>query len=322
MDISRFFKRAWSMIKSDVVRAIKDFFTTGKLYKAINCTAITLLPKVMIELRFPRRFQDWVLTCVKIVSYSIVVNREPSVPFPAAKGLRQGDPISYFLFAIVMKYLSRSLKGFQKDKEYKYHHRCSKLGITHLSFADDLLLFARGDIPYVTQLQQCLNQFYRASRLQANQTKSFIYYGGVTQVVKDEMQQIFGYSRGELPVKYLGVPLSTKKMSFAQWQPLIEKTVARISSWTAKKLSYAGKIQLVQSVMFGIQAYWSQLFLIPSKFIKIIEAYCRSYVWSGYNVITRRSLVTWEKMCTPMSAGGLNLINLKLWNMAAAAKNH
>ncbi|XP_019245984.1 PREDICTED: uncharacterized protein LOC109225688 [Nicotiana attenuata] len=111
-------------------------------------------------------------------------------------------------------------------------------------------------------------------------------------------------------------------MSIAQWQPLIEKMVARISSWTAKKLSYAGRIQLVQSVLFGIQAYWSQLFLIPSKVLKTIEAYCRSYIWSRVNTITRRSLVAWEKMCTPKSVGGLNLINLKLWNKAVAAKNY
>ncbi|XP_070044967.1 uncharacterized protein [Nicotiana tomentosiformis] len=96
-----------------------------------------------------------------------------------------------------------------------------------------------------------------------------------------------------LPAKYLGVPLSTKKMSLAQWKPLIEK-----------------------------MAYWSQLFLIPSKVLKTIEAYCRSYVWSGGNVITRRSLVAWKKMCTPKSAGGLDLINFKLWNKAAIAKNH
>ncbi|XP_019248656.1 PREDICTED: uncharacterized protein LOC109227921 [Nicotiana attenuata] len=174
----------------------------------------------------------------------------------------------------------------------------------------------------ITHLQQCLNHFYGASGLRANQEKSSIFFRGVTHLASEEIVQKFGYSRGELPVKYLGVLLSTKKMSIAQWQPLIEKMVARISSWTAKKLSYAGRIQLVQSVLFGIQAYWSQLFLIPSKVLKTIETYFRSYVWLGENVITRRSLVAWDKICTPKSAGGLNLINLKVWNRAATAKNY
>ncbi|KAH0685373.1 hypothetical protein KY290_016648 [Solanum tuberosum] len=50
----------------------------------------------------------------------------------------------------------------------------------------------------------------------------------------------------------------------------------RIISWTAKKLSYAGRVQLLRSVLFGIQAYWAQLFSLPTKVIKTIEAYCRS----------------------------------------------
>ncbi|XP_019225635.1 PREDICTED: uncharacterized protein LOC109207206 [Nicotiana attenuata] len=52
----------------------------------------------------------------------------------------------------------------------------------------------------------------------------------------------------------------------------------------------------------------------------MIEAICRSYIWSGGNTITKKAYVSWERMCTPKSAGGLNLINLLLWNKAAIAK--
>ncbi|XP_060180731.1 uncharacterized protein LOC132610456 [Lycium barbarum] len=97
--------------------------------------------------------------------------------------------------------------------------------------------------------------------------------------------------------------------------------VGRISTWTARKLSYAGRVQLVQSVLFGIQAYWAQIFVLPTKVMKIIEAHCRSYVWSGVNTITKRALVAWDKVCTPKYAGGINLTNLKIWNRAAIAKN-
>ncbi|KAH0706018.1 hypothetical protein KY289_011094 [Solanum tuberosum] len=75
-------------------------------------------------------------------------------------------------------------------------------------------------------------------------------------------------------------------------------------------------MQLVQSVLFGIQAYWAQLFIIPSKVIKLIDAHCRSYGWSG-----TKALVAWERVCSPKSVGGLNLINLHSWNKAAIAKH-
>ncbi|OIT30703.1 hypothetical protein A4A49_63408, partial [Nicotiana attenuata] len=81
--------------------------------------------------------------------------------------------------------------------------------------------------------------FSAASGLKANLAKSSIYYGGVSLEVQTEIQHKLGYSQGSLPFKYLGIPLDTNKISVMQWQPLIEKIVARISSWTAKKLSYA-----------------------------------------------------------------------------------
>ncbi|XP_019239539.1 PREDICTED: uncharacterized protein LOC109219536 [Nicotiana attenuata] len=96
--------------------------------------------------------------------------------------------------------------------------------------------------------------------------------------------------------------------------------VAKITSWTAKKLSYAGRAQLIQTVLFGIQAYWAQLFVIPSKVINTIEAYCRSYLWLGTNTITRKALIAWEKVCTPKSMGGLGLMNMRVWNKAAISK--
>ena len=107
----------------------------------------------------------------------------------------------------------------------------------------------------------------------------------------------------ELPFKYLGVPLSTKKMTVMQWYPLIEKIMARITSWTARKLSYAGRAQLVQTVLFGVQAYWAQLFLIPAKVIKVIDSMCRSYLWSGAGKITRKAFIAWEKVCRPKNVG-------------------
>ncbi|XP_075076819.1 uncharacterized protein LOC142163432 [Nicotiana tabacum] len=109
-------------------------------------------------------------------------------------------------------------------------------------------------------------------------------------------------------------------MKETQWQPLIDKIVARISSWTARKLPYARRIQLIRAVLFGIQSYWSQMFLIPAKVIKTIEAYCRSFMWLGTNVITKRALISWEKVCKPKSVGGLNILNLKQWNRAAILK--
>ncbi|XP_069151992.1 secreted RxLR effector protein 78-like [Solanum lycopersicum] len=119
------------------------------LQKAYDSVEWDYLEKVMCGLGFPEIFVKWIMKCVTTVNYSIVVNGQTSKSFDAAKGLRQGDPISPFLFAIAMEYLN------------------------------DLLLFARGDLDSVKAMQLCFSQFSQASGLQANLSKSSIYCGGV-----------------------------------------------------------------------------------------------------------------------------------------------
>nr|XP_016461795.1 PREDICTED: uncharacterized protein LOC107785083 [Nicotiana tabacum] len=121
-----------------------------KAYDSVECV---YLEKLMEYLGFPTKFLQWVKTCMSTVSYSIMINEELTKPFNATKWLRQSDPMSPFLFAITMEYLSMMIKQI---KEYKYHPRCSKLYITHLNFTDDLLMFTRGDTGSVQALHHCL----------------------------------------------------------------------------------------------------------------------------------------------------------------------
>lgn len=174
---------------------------------------------------------------------------------------------------------------------------------------------------FVYYLHWCFIQFSSATGLRANLGKNSLYCGGVIHEEKDNLLRLLGYTYGELPFNYLGIPLSTKKLTTTQWQPLVQKIVNRISSWTARKLSYAGCRQLVKSVTFGIQVYWSQIFMIPAKVLDIIDVYCRNYIWSGVNTISKKALVAWEKVCSSKSAGGLNLMNLRIWVRAAVVKN-
>nr|XP_018633849.1 uncharacterized protein LOC108948891 [Nicotiana tomentosiformis] len=94
------------------------------------------------------------MECVQTFNYTVLINGEPSEPFNATRGLRQGDPISPFMFAIAMEYLSRKLNELKDNKTFQFHPRCAKLGITHLSFADDLLLFVKGNLSSITALHK------------------------------------------------------------------------------------------------------------------------------------------------------------------------
>lgn len=114
--------------------------------------------------------------------------------------------------------------------------------------------------------------------------------------------------------------MSSKKLTISQCLPLVEKITERIRCWSAKCLSYDGRIKLIKSVIFGMQTYWAQIFVLPKRMLKMIEALCRTYLWTSSVVRSRKALVSWEKLCLPKAAGGQNIINLSLWNTAASVK--
>lgn len=85
-------------------------------------------------------------------------------------------------------------------------------------------------------------------------SKSSVYFGGFPQPIRDRIVSKLEFVYVELPFKYLGIPLSTKKLSLIQWKPLIDRIITRVTSGTTKKLSYVVRAQLVQTVLFGMQS--------------------------------------------------------------------
>lgn len=290
------------------------------LKKAYDSIEWCFVKKVLEELCFPKLFVEWVMECIQTVSYSILINGVPTKPVPAQKGLRQGDPMSPFIFAIGMEYLSRCLGELKDNPCFNYHPKCEKLHITHLMFADDLLLLARADASSIQLIHQAFQKFSKASGLEANLQKSTAYFGGVPHGDIQELQQLLPIPQGIMPFTYLGVPLSHKKLTINQCKPLVEKVTNKIKSWTARFLSYAGRVQMVTSVLFGVQTYWAQIFVLPKKIIKEIETKCRIFLWTGQDSPSKKALISWDKVCLPKKAGGLNIVDVGVWNKAATLK--
>lgn len=119
----------------------------------------------------------------------------------------------------------------KKTDSFKFHPKCAKLQVVQLGFANDLLPFFRGDLKSVKAVFECFQKLSLASGLVSNLSRSSIYFEGVSQAL---------YS--ELRIRYLGVLLSTKRLSSIQCQPLLKKMLQRVNSWTTKVLSYAGRV--------------------------------------------------------------------------------
>lgn len=130
---------------------------------------------------------------------------------------------------------------------------CKKLKLTHLIFADDLMV---GNINSVSRVMEALTHFNDVTDLQANMDKSNLFLAGVDDQTKDQLVRKIGFVLGTLPIRYLGLPLSTfKRWNKMKCQQLIDKITSKISSAYSKQLSYTGRLQIINVVLFSIHSF-------------------------------------------------------------------
>ncbi|KAH1089507.1 hypothetical protein J1N35_016764 [Gossypium stocksii] len=143
--------------------------------------------------------------------------------------------------------------------------------------------------------------------LQVNFSISELYSGRVGSIELLSIMEITGLKIGSLPVRYLGIPLVTRSLKNGNCDSLVEKITKSIQSWASRCLSYAGRLQLTQFVLFSMQNFWCRIFLLPSKVVKKVNKLCSSFLWKGRELSAKGVKVGWDKVCYPEAEGGLGL---------------
>lgn len=284
------------------------------LRKAFDTIDWDFLEEMLGALKFPRRFVKWIMLCVRTPSYSLSINGGIHGFFPGKQGLRQGDPLSPFLFILSLEYLSRLLKS-NTGEDFNYHPQCDKLKLTHLAFADDLMLFSRGDEGSIQILMDAMKEFGEVTGLKLNVSKSNVYLAGVNEQDSRSILELSHLTRGDYPFRYLGVPIVAESMKVIHYTPLLDKLWNYINGWNAKSLSYAGRLELIKSIFQGVEAFWLSIFPIPATIRDHITKISRVFLWgSPYGP------VAWKSLCIPKEEGGLGIRELGIWNHALMGK--
>lgn len=165
------------------------------------------------------------MACITGSRFSLNVNGELHGFFPVtARGLRQGDPISPYLFTLVMEIFTLIMKRqVSENGEFKYHWGCKEVKLTHMCFADDLLKMCAGNVQSVQVIKAAMEELSGVSGLYPNLSKSTVFFGSVQEDIQQESLQVIGFVKGKLPVRFLGVPLSSKKLGLNECKSLIVK---------------------------------------------------------------------------------------------------
>ncbi|XP_074262977.1 uncharacterized protein LOC141585829 [Silene latifolia] len=220
----------------------------GDIRKAFDSLQWEFIRQMLNGLGFPSQFVKWTMGCITSPWFSLKINGTLCGFFPGKSGVRQGDPLSPYIFVLSIEILSRQLRRLYLLPQVSSHPKCAKLCLNHLVFADDLMIFMRGDVPSVVDVAQCLDEFASVSGLHANPAKTSIYYGGVAEDVRKQIGVLTGYSEEQFPFRYLGVTLNPDRLAPGMFKVMIDKIQSSIHHWTGNLPSYAGKLQLINSV--------------------------------------------------------------------------
>ncbi|GJS62666.1 putative reverse transcriptase domain, reverse transcriptase zinc-binding domain protein [Tanacetum coccineum] len=248
------------------------------IQKAYDTVDWNFLRTILINFGFHQVMVKWIMKCVSTASFSFNVNGSLHGYFKGKRGLYQGDPLSPYLFTMIMEVLTLMLKrNIRREEAFQFHLKCERQEIINVCFADDLFILP----------------------------KSTTFFANVGIEVKNQILKMMHFEARELPVKYLGVPLISSGLFHKDCKILVQKVKNKIDDWKNKSLSFAGRIQHVASVLSPMQVYWSSIFILPKAIIKKIEAVSRGFLWCQRDMKRSKAKVKWDVVCHSKSEGGL-----------------
>lgn len=270
---------------------------------------------------FPMKWIKWIRECLTSAWISILVNGAPTEEFQMQKGVRQGDPLSPFLFIIAAEGLNWSFKKMEAQgliQGMQFGNGGPKL--THLQFADDTLVFCKADLVNVTNIRRVLRAFEITSGLKINYHKTMLCGVCVNDAELQTYAEVLRCKTQKLPIKYLGMPLGVSPRLKSTWKEVITKVRLRLASWKRRYLSFEGRIVLIKSVLGSLPIFYMSLFKMPESVARSIESIQARFLWGGSDLKKKIHLVAWSKVTQPYSSGGLGIKNIRDMNDALLTK--
>ncbi|RVW93866.1 Transposon TX1 uncharacterized 149 kDa protein [Vitis vinifera] len=272
--------------------------------KAYDHVKWDFLDHVLEKKGFSPRWRKWMSGCLSSVSFAILVNGSAKGWVKASRGLRQGDPLSPFLFTLVADVLSKMLmRAEERNMLEGFRVGRNRTRVSHLQFADDTIFFSNSREEELQTLKSLLLVFGHISGLKVNLNKSSIYGINLDQAHLSRLAEMLDCKASGWPILYLGLPLGGNPKACGFWDPVVERISSRLDGWQKAYLSFEGRITLIQSCLTHLPSYFLSLFKMPATVAAKIERLQRDFLWSGVGEGKRDHLVRWDIVYRPKTIG-------------------
>lgn len=193
------------------------------------------------------------------------------------------------------------------------------VNISHMIFADDLMIFSEAKPSDAAGIRQVLDDFATYAGLDLNVAKSQIFFS--KNCDRMDISSILGVEEQSLPVRYLGLPLFSGMLKRDMCLPLLDKMRAKLDLWKGRLLSMAGRLELIISTLAAYNIFWSSSLPIPCSVTEEADRICKQFLWGDQEDKKRMHTVSWDMVCRPKNEGGLGIRKASDWVAAGVAKN-
>ncbi|GJY72059.1 RNA-directed DNA polymerase, eukaryota, reverse transcriptase zinc-binding domain protein [Tanacetum coccineum] len=288
--------------------------------KAYDSVRWDYLDDVLRKFGFGEKWCGWIQECLRSSWGSVLVNGSPTEEFQFFKGLKQGDPLSPFIFILVMESLHISFKRVVDAGMFNGIVLNSVMHLSHMFYADDAVFMGQWSTKNIDTIIYVLKCFHRASGLSINLSKSKLLGVVVSEDRVVQAANRIGCGVLKAPFAYLGSKVGGNMSRIKSWDEIVDKMVDRLSKWKMKTLSIGGRLTLLKAVLGSMPIYHMSIFKVPMKVLQRMES-IRSRFFSGVDLNSKKSIwVKWSKVLCSKEKGGLGVSSLYALNRALMCK--
>nr|XP_051228987.1 uncharacterized protein LOC127346758 [Lolium perenne] len=292
------------------------------LTKAYDRVDWKFLEEALRTMGFAEQWIKWIMTCVKTVRFSVKFNGKLLEKFYPSRGLRQGDPLSPYLFLLVGESLSALINrniNHNLLQELKISRNCP--GISHLMFADDSLLFFRANTDQASRIKEILRQYEKGTGQLLSSDKCSIMFGQhVPDIDMQSVAYILEVNKMTMEDKYLGLPIPEGSMKQGKLISSKDKLRKKCSDWNEKYMSGAAKEALIKSVAQSISNYAMSVFKFPMGLCDDMSQIIREFWWGDEDNKRKVHWLSWDKITKSKNMGGMGFKDLRMFNQALLAR--